>query len=53
VIKNALGEVILEKKLNKFSEIFVPENKDMILKVCSELEAKASYIVTDHHQQAK
>ena len=41
IIKNAKGEIILEKKLSKFSEIFDKENRATISLVCQELAQKA------------
>ena len=53
IIKNAKGEIILEKKLSKFSEIFDKENRATISLVCQELAQKAKYIVEERHELIK
>ena len=46
-IKNAKGELVLNKSLGKLSEIFDEENRPLIASVCQELTHKAKIIVEE------
>jgi vacuolar-type H+-ATPase subunit E/Vma4 len=53
IVKNLKGEIVLDKKLDKLSEVFDEENQSIIGKVCDDLQKKAQYIVEERRNEAK
>ena len=53
IVKDAKGEILINKKLSKFSDIFKEENRHIISKVCNQLTGKAKYIIEERHSASK
>jgi len=52
IIKNAKGDVVVEKQLEKFSEIFDIDNKAIIYQVCEDLKVKARQFIEYKREEA-